>query len=167
MNIRRPISQTEKSELIAQFITCYQEIEAFRPKYEAAVAKRDAEIARSTGLAPHHTFRTAAEEDRHLAVTRVVDEEMGFQQINDQMEALTSKLDPLVSAIISTPAQSLEDLALKANAAATVLFWLWQTMPTELDYPQAIMRDLIENVCALGDLNIAANPRAVPPKGLN
>jgi hypothetical protein len=29
------------------------------------------------------------------------------------------------------------------------------------------MRDLIENVCALGGLNIAANPRAIPPKGLN
>jgi hypothetical protein len=97
----------------------------------------------------------------------MVDEEIGFQQINDQMEALASKLDPLVEAIISIPAQSLDDLALKANAAATVLFWLWQTLPKELDYPQAIMRDLIESVCALGDLNIAANPQAIPPKGLN
>jgi hypothetical protein len=167
MKNRRPTSQTEKSELIAQFTSRYQEIEAFRPKYEAAVAKREAEIARSTGLAPHHTFRTAAEEDRHLAVMRVVDEEMGFDKINDKMEALASKLDPLVQAIISTPAQNLEDLALKANAAATVLFWLWQTLPTELDCPQAIMRDLIENVCALANLNIAANPRAIPPKGLN
>jgi hypothetical protein len=77
MNFRRPISQTEKSELIAQFTSRYQEIEAFRPKYEAAVARREAEIARCTGLAPHHTFRTAAEEDRHLAVIRAVDEEMG------------------------------------------------------------------------------------------
>jgi hypothetical protein len=166
MNIRRPIAQIEKSELIAQFTSRYQEIEAFRPKYEAAVARRDAEIARCTGLAPHHTFRTAAEEDRHSAVTRMVDEEIGFQQINDQMEALASKLDPLVEAIISIPAQSLDDLALTAHAA-TVLFWLWQTLPKELDYPQAIMRDLIESVCALGDLNIAANPQAIPPKGLN
>lgn len=69
------------------------------------------------------------------------------------MEALESRLDHVVEAIMKAPARDLTALALKANAVARTWPELWELTPDELDHPEELLRDLIENVCAVAGVD--------------
>jgi hypothetical protein len=158
---------TKDNSLIERFARLYGEIEAFRPTYEAAWERRDDEIARRTGIKIHWGFRSEYEAERHLAVMGVVDKEMGFDVVIDKMQELTARLDPVVAIITSTPARDLADLALKANATATAWESLWEQTPDELDHEYQLIRDLIENVCAVAGIDLAVSRRLRPRANLN
>jgi hypothetical protein len=111
--------------LIEKFASLYGDIEAFRPTYDAALERREAELTRLTGILPHWGFRTDDEATEHLAAMKIVDEAIGFNDLNEKMEALWARLDPVVKIITAAPARNLADLALKANAAATAWEELW------------------------------------------
>jgi hypothetical protein len=117
-----------------------------------------------TGIKSHWGFRSEYEAERHLAAMGVVDEETGFDVVSDKMAELTARLDPVVEIITSTPAR---DLALKANATATTWESLWEQTPDELDHEQRLIRDLIENVCAVAGIDLAVNRRLTPRTNLN
>jgi hypothetical protein len=95
------------------------------------------------------------------------DEEIGFDVPNKKMEALYCRLDPVVAVITNTPAQGLADLALKANAVASAWEELWQQLPEELDYPDRLVRNLIENICGVAGVNLAVSQRLAPRTDLN
>jgi hypothetical protein len=159
--------KTEDNSLIERFARLYGEIEAFRPTYEAALERREAELTRRTGILPHWGCRTEDEATRHLAAMKIVDEDIGFNDLNETMEALWARLDPVVKIITAAPARNLADLALKANAAATAWEGLWKELPVNLDYPDELIRDLIENVCAVAGIDLAVNHRLSPRTNLN
>ena len=102
-----------------------------------------------------------------MAVQAVIDDEIGFGDLNAKMEALWERLDPVVRTITRAPARDITGLALKANATATAWASLWERTPEELDYEHELLRDLIESVCAVAGVNLAANPRAASRSDLN
>jgi hypothetical protein len=159
--------KTEDNSLIERFARLYGELEAFRPTYEAAWERRDAELERRTGIKSHWGFRSEDEAERHLAAMKIVDEETGFSAANEKMEALWARLDPVVKTITDTPACDLAGLALKANATATAWESLWKQTPNELDHEDELIRDLIENVCAVAGIDLAVNRRLSPRTNLN
>ena len=157
----------QDESLIEKFAAAYREIEAFRPTYEAAVDRRNAELTRRTGIPYHWNLRTDDEIKRVWAAQTIIDEEIGFSALNDEMEALWERLDPVVKKITRAPAFSVADLALKANATATAWSSLWERAPDDLDHEKELIRDLIESVCAVAGVNIAANQRQLPRPDLN
>jgi hypothetical protein len=154
-------------DFIEKFAALYSEIEAFRPTYESAMRCRDAELTRRTGIPSHWTLRTEDEAKRVMAVQAVIDDEIGFGNLNEKMETLWERLDPVVRTITRAPARDIADLALKANATATAWGSLWERNPEELDHEHELIRDLIESVCAVAGVNIAANQRAASRSDLN
>jgi hypothetical protein len=114
-------------------------------------------LTRLTGILPHWGFRTDDEATEHLAAMKIVDEAIGFNDLNEKMEALWARLDPVVRIITQTPALDLRGLALKANATATAWQELWEELPDHLDHPHELIRDLIENVCAVAGTNLAVS----------
>ena len=129
--------------------------------------RRENELARRTGIKRHWTIRTEDEATRHIAAMAIVDEEIGFSAVNDKMEALECRLDPVMRIILDTPAHDLLGVALKANAVARTMPELWTSTPSELDHPQELLRDLIENLCAVAGVNLVANQHLTPRKDLN
>ena len=101
------------------------------------------------------------------AAQTIIDEEIGFNAIDDKMNALWERLDPLVKKITRAPALNLSDLALKANATATAWGRLWEKMPEDLDYEDDLIRDLIESVCAVAGVDLLVNWRLTPRTDLN
>jgi hypothetical protein len=162
----KPLSALDAT-LREKFARLYRDIQEFRPTFEALEQRRDAEIVRRTGIPSHWTFRTDEECTRHLEAMRIADRETGFQAANTKMEELWRCLDPVVKAIISTPAQDLAGLALKANAVATAWGSLWEQTPEDLDHEKELLRDLIENVCAVAGVDLEVNKRIRPRAGLN
>jgi hypothetical protein len=120
------------TNLIEKFAALFDEIEAFRPTFESAVQRRDAELTRRTGIPSYWSLRTDDEVKRVRAAQTVIDDEIGFDALNEKMEALWERLDPVVKTITSAPARDLTDLALKANATATAWGSLWEQTPDEL-----------------------------------
>lgn len=155
------------SNLIEKFADLYREIEAFRRTYDSAIQHRNAELTRRTGIPYYWNLRTDDEAKRAWAAQAVIDEEIGFNEIDDKMNALWERLGPVVKKITQAPAFSLADLALKANATATAWDSLWEQNPDELDYEKELLRDLIESVCAVAGVNIAANQRQQTRPDLN
>jgi hypothetical protein len=158
------------TNLIEKLASAYSDREAFRPTFEAAMERRDAELERRTGISRHWGFRTDDESRRHGVVMRVLDEEMGIHAILDKMEELNARLDPVVAIITTTPARDLADLAdlaLKANAVASAYEHLWASEPDELDYGDELLRDLIENLCSVAGVNLMVSQRLAPRTDLN
>lgn len=162
-----PVDPLAQDNLLERFAILYAEKEAFRPTYEAAQDRREAELARRTGIPAHWTVRTEEEAKRLWVAQTVIDDEIGFNALNDKMNALWERLDPVVKKITRAPALSLADLALKANATATAWESLWEQTPDELDHEKELLRDLIESVCAVAGVNIVANQRLAPRTDLN
>lgn len=150
-----------------RFAAAYAELSAFLPTLEAALARRDVEVARRTGLEPHWTFRTDAEIKTHWAVQTVVDEEMGIEALNERSDTLYARLDPVVSQIIAAPAHDISSIGLKANAVATTMPHLWESLPNELDYPDQLLRDLIESFCVVAGVELLVRPHSQPRTDLN
>jgi hypothetical protein len=164
----KPMAQDRLSvALIKRFASLYACIDDYRPTLDAAVERREIELTRMTGIQRHWSIRTDDEAKRHMDAMRIVDEEIGFGAVNEQMEALEARLDPLVKIITDTPARDLTGLALKANALASVMSELWTSIPEELDYPEGLVRDLIENICAVAGVDLAVNQRLSPRADLN
>jgi hypothetical protein len=145
------------------FTAAYGRFLEFLPTYEAAAELRETEIARRTGIPPHWTFRTEDEAEAHLTAMRAVDRETGFAELIERREALELAVDPLVRKILNAPASDLLGLALKANAVATAMRHLWRLIPAELDWPEELVRDLIESVCIVAGAELIAPPPAQPP----
>jgi hypothetical protein len=162
-----PTNTSSSDEIIEKFASLYADIEAYRPEFEKIEKFREQEIARRSGIPSHWSFRSEAEVDRHLVVMRVVDEEIGFNAANERMEKLECRLDPLVRTIVNTPARDLIGLALKANAVARSMPALWGSIPDELDYPEELIRNLIEEVCAIAGVDIFVNRNLKPRADLN
>jgi hypothetical protein len=148
---------------IESFGAAYAEMAEFKPVYEAVMERRDAEIARRIGIPTHWSFRTLEEAEAHLQAMREVDKEMGIAQISERMKAFDLPLDRMVRRIIDKPVSDLASLALKANAVATARPELWQSIPDDLDWPEELIRDLIESVCILAGVDLIACPPARPP----
>jgi hypothetical protein len=158
---------TMDNGLIERFARLYAEIEAFRPTYEAVWERRDAEVERRTGIKSHWGFRSNDEAHRHMVCLGVVDEETGFDVANDAMNELYARIDPVVAVITNMPARNVADLALKANATATAWEKLWEKPSDDLDHELRLIRDLIENVCAVAGIDLIVSPRLIPRTDLN
>jgi hypothetical protein len=150
-----------------RFIIAYAELAAFQPTFESAIARRDQEIARRTGIAPHWSFRTDGEAKTHLAVQTIVEEEMGIVDLGKKLDALYARLDPIVNEVIATPAEDISCVGLKANAVATAMPHLWESAPNGLDYPDQLLRDLIESFCVVTGVELFARPHSRPRTDLN
>jgi hypothetical protein len=158
------MSQAESTNTtIESFAAAYAKMAEFKPIYEAAIERRDAEVARRIGIPTHWSFRTMEEAEAHLKAMGEVDKEMGMSEIGESMEALDLPLDRMVRRIVDKPVNDLASLALKANAVATAWPELWQSIPDDLDWPEELLRDLIESVCILAGVDLIAPPLTLPP----
>ena len=162
------MSQADSINTMAErFAAAYAELAAFLPTFEAAIARRDREISWRTGLAPHWTLRTDIEAKTHMAMQAIVEEEMGIGKMGEHLDALYARLDPVVNQIIAAPAQDISSVGLKANAVATTVPHLWDALPDDLDYPDQLLRDLIESFCVIAGVELLVRPNNQPRNDLN
>jgi hypothetical protein len=141
--------------LLRKFEPIYDERRILAPIVGAAVRRREQEIARRTGIPAHVGFRSDAEAALHLEEWRRVDAEMPCANtLIKQLEAIDVRLDPIITAIQTTPARTLAGVAVKARAAASIIGECWQKPQDELDWQETVLRDLIESVCALAGVDL-------------
>jgi hypothetical protein len=162
------MSQADSTNTTAErFAAAYAELAAYLPIYEEALDRRHLEISRRTGIEPHWNFRTDDEARTHLAVMTVVDAEIAFDKVSDQLNALYERLDPIVNQVMRAPAQDISSVALKANAVATAMPHLWESLPNDLDYPDRLLRDLIESFCVVAGVELLVRSHSQPRTDLN
>jgi len=137
-----------------KFAVVYGELATFLPKYEAACDKRDQEIARRIGIPAHCNFRSEVEASSYCDELGRVEQEMGIAPLGEKIEEIYSRLDPIVRAIRDMPASDFADLAVKAQAVASVMQSLWESAPDDLDYDKHLIRDLLENICGLANVDL-------------
>jgi hypothetical protein len=116
---------------------------------------------------PHWNFRTDGEAKTHLAVQTIVEEEMGIVDLSNKLDSLYARLDPIINEVIAAPAKDIFSVGLKANAVATVMPHLWESIPNGLDYPDQLLRDLIESFCVVAGVELFARPYSRPRTDLN
>jgi len=159
---------TDLKSLVAQLELFYAEHAAFDPIYKDAIERRENEISRRIGFPTYCGFRTDEEARAYLDEMGQVDKEMGIDILRKKSDEIFSRLDPVVKKITTINARELAEVALKANAVATVLERLWESPPEDLDdYEVGLVRDLIEDICAVAGVHLVVNKRLAPRSDLN
>ena len=149
---------SDQSELLSRFAEAYTSLLTHQTQYDAVCDRREREIARRMGIPEDGSYwRNETEVKTYLAHLKVVDEELGFRELNEKMEDLWGPVGKLVRKMVDAPALDLNAIALKANAVATAFPQLWEKSLEELDWPEELMRVLLEDVCALAGTTLMAN----------
>jgi hypothetical protein len=151
--------------LLRKFRPIFAEYLAFRPICAEACERREAEVSRRIGIRTHCGFRSKAEAQLYWEELKRVDAEMGTDAMTNKEEEILNRLDPIVAAIRTTPARTLTGLAIKALATTFAVPECWEQPEKDLDYPDQLVRDLIESVCAVAGVDLPrskATIRSVP-----
>jgi hypothetical protein len=98
------MSQASRTNItLEMFAAAFAELAEFLPTYDAVMERRDAEIARRSGIPSHWSFRTEDETDAHLKAMRIVDKEVGFAEVSKRRNELELPLDRMARLIIDAP----------------------------------------------------------------
>ncbi len=147
------------SPLAERFATVYAELAAMDCMVEDAFERLKREIARKA-RSSHRSFRSESECLAYLEYIGGLEEQMGINELSAKRDQIYSRLNPIVTEIARTHSRDLGDLALKANAVASAQSYLWENAPEDLEYIDILCRDLIENICALAGVALAAKELA-------
>jgi hypothetical protein len=82
-----------------------------------------------------------------------------------ELEAILDRLDPIGSAIMGTPAQSVVGLAVKARHAAYLVSHYWSEPIERMDLHRRAVRLLIEQVCRLAGVPLPLTDDRVSSSG--
>jgi hypothetical protein len=140
--------------LVAKLEPIYAEYQALAPIVDAAVERREEEIARRIGIPAGVGSRSEDEAMLYRNTLKRLDAEMGTDALLKRLDAINLRLDTIVTAIKETPARTLAGVAVKARGVAYAMRTCWQTLAEELDWHEDLVRDLVENICAIAGMDL-------------
>jgi hypothetical protein len=155
-----PTDDAELIELGRRFDEGVAIWEAAQPDYWAASAGFD------QALADHREELSLAQKENGVegwsAVCRRVagHHDAVISKWNDFLE---ENVDPLQERILKLPAFTVAGLAVKARVLGFNKSRAWDREPPDLDYDLAIIRNLVENACALVGVDRFGQPLAATP----
>ncbi|MCA1458916.1 hypothetical protein I6F35_38325 [Bradyrhizobium sp. BRP22] len=148
------------SPLAERFAAVYAELAAIDSMVEDAFERLKRKIACKACSSAHRSCRSESECLAYLEYIGGLEEQMGINELSAKRDQIYSRLDPIVTEIARIHARDLGDLALKANALASAQSHFWESAPEDLEYIDILCRDLIENICALAGVALAAKELA-------
>ena len=155
------LAENADAELLAigrEFEPTYAQWLASHARYRDMHDRWDDATRQSFGVGSDYSFNDPEALRAFLSEKERIGPVLGYTNDNEH-DNLLDQMGVIEGRVLHLPAASLTGLAIKARGIANVVFGYWDEPEEELDWGKRLLRDLLENICAL-----ARAAHRTPPK---
>ena len=150
---RLPIGELSYPELAEEFAAVYERWRLLNAESQAQLDHYQAGMFAATGTKDHPNYGQAGYEEYRQISRRVSEEGPKSLFDEDNIDEINGAIDTICKRVLTLPARSLADLALKARAAALLKYDLW-TGDEPTDYTFMAIRCLVDDLCRLAGVEV-------------